>query len=127
MSTQLAESVGAKAYAEHEAAQPGSMAFAAEQMRCFQATAIVDQSGVSGGDALDRLNRAIDNFAPPHLPFRERFEFALREITAAQLGEQRAHQWHDLKLSRRAQELYWHFRKSLIAEHPELLDREAGQ
>lgn len=125
MTAQLAERVGTRAYAEHEAAAPGSMAFAAAQMAAFQAVAIVDQSSIRDGKPFDRLYAAVDGFAPPHLPFRDRFEFALREVTAAQLGEPRAHQWYDLKLSRHALGLYSHFRLALAERHPELREPEA--
>ena len=121
MSEQLAERVGARAYAEHEAAEPGSMAFAAAAIAAFKAAAIVDLAGVPDGKPFDRLAAAIDSFAPPHLPFRERFDFTLRELTIAQLGEQRADHWHDLRLSRRALALYPAFRIALTERHPELL------
>ena len=126
MSAQLADRVGARAYAEHEAADPGSMAFASAQMAAFKAVAIVDQSGVPHGKPFERLYLAIDLLAPPRLPFRERFEFALREITAAQLGDPRAAQWFDLKLSAQALTLYSHFRLALTEKHPELLECETA-
>ncbi len=123
---QLADTMGAARYpviADDEALREHY----AGTMAAFMASAIVDLSGLTDGEPLDRLAQAVSALAPAEGLFADRFRTALRAVTAAQLGERRAHQWHDLKLSRHAQALYWHFRRDLIERHPELLAVGAGR
>ena len=125
-SAQLADTMGAARYpviADDEALREHY----ADTMAAFMASAIVDLSGLRDGDPFDRLAQAVAALAPIDGLFVDRFRAALRAVTIAQLGERRAHQWHDLKLSRHAQALYWHFRRDLIARHPELLAVGAGR
>ena len=123
---QLADTMGAARYpviADDEALREHY----AGTMAAFMASAIVDLSGLTDGEPLDRLVRAVNALAPTEGLFADRFRAALRAVTIAQLGERRAHQWHDLKLSAKAPDLYWHFRKGLIERHPELLAVGAGR
>lgn len=96
-------------------------------MAAFMASAIVDLSGLRQGDPFVRLAQAVGTLAPDGGLFADRFRAALRTVTVAQLGERRAHQWHDLKLSREALRLYPYFREKLIERHPELLAVGAGR
>lgn len=124
---QLADTMGASQYSTVLADDAELREHYAGNMAAFMASAIVDLSGLRNGQPLDKLAQAIEAFAPDEGLFADRFRDALRAVTAAQLGERRAHQWHDLKLSRHAQALYWHFRRDLIAHHPELLAVGAGR
>jgi hypothetical protein len=126
MSAQLANAVGAARYPEF-ADNADLCEHYAGPMAAFMAVAIVDLSGLKCGDPFDRLAQAVNALAPPEGLFADRFRAALRAVTIAQLGERRAHQWHDLKLSAKAADLYWHFRKGLIERHPELLAVGAGR
>lgn len=126
MSAQLAETVGAARYPAI-ADDAALREHYADVMAAFMAVAIVDLSGLRDGDPFERLAQAVNALAPDDGLFADRFRVALRAVTAAQLGEARAHHWHDLKLSRHAQGLYWHFRRDLIARHPELLAVGAGR
>lgn len=126
MSAQLAETMGAARYPV--IADDGALREAyADVMAAFMASAIVDLSGLRCGDAFDRLAQAVNALAPDDGLFADRFRAALRAVTIAQLGERRAHQWHDLKLSRGALRLYPDFREKLIERHPELLAVGAGR
>lgn len=123
---QLAETLGAARYPEF-AGDADLRETLAGPMAAFMAVAIVDLSGLRCGDAFDRLAQAVNALAPDEGLFADRFRAALRAVTIAQLGEARAHHWHDLKLSAKAADLYWHFRKGLIERHPELLAVGAGR
>ena len=124
---QLADTMGASQYPTVIADDAALREHYADTMAAFMASAIVDLSGLTDGEPLDRLAQAVNALAPDDGLFADRFRVALRAVTAAQLGEARAHHWHDLKLSRHAQELYWHFRRDLIERHPELLAVGAGR
>ncbi len=123
---QLAETVGAARYPAI-ADDAALREHYADVMAAFMACAIVDLSGLKWGDPFDRLAQAVNALAPSDGLFADRFRAALRAVTIAQLGEQRAHHWHDLKLSKDAPVIYWHFRKGLIERHPELLAVGAGR
>ncbi len=125
-SAQLAETVGAARYPDIADSADLREVYAGP-MAAFMAVAIVDLSGLRCGDPFDRLAQAVNALAPDDGLFADRFRTALRAVTVAQLGEARAHQWHDLKLSAKAADLYWHFRKGLIERHPELLSVGAGR
>lgn len=125
-STQLAERIGASQYPSIADSDELREHFA-DVMAAFMASAIVDLSGLKCGEPFDRLAQAVNALAPAEGLFADRFRAALRAVTVAQLGERRAHQWHDLKLSKHAPDLYWHFRKGLIERHPELLAVGAGR
>lgn len=124
---QLADTMGASQYPTAIADDAALREHYADCMAAFMASAIVDLSGLSDGDALDRLAQAVNALAPDDGLFADRFRAALRTVTAAQLGEARAHHWHDLRLSREAHRLYPHFRARLIERHPELLAVGAGR
>lgn len=127
MSTQaqLAEAMGAARYPEI-ADSVELREYYAAPMAAFMAVAIVDLSGIEGDCPFGRLQQAVAALASADGSFADRFRAALRSVTIAQLGEQRAHQWFDLKLSRKAHHLYLHYRKDLIARHPELVAVGAG-
>ncbi|MEE4154353.1 MAG: hypothetical protein V2I27_09370 [Erythrobacter sp.] len=124
---QLGEVMGASQYPTVIAGNAELREHYADIMAAFMAVAIVDLSGLSDGDPFDRLAQAVNALAPCEGLFADRFRTALRAVTMAQLGEARAAHWHDLKLSKHAAGLYWHFRKDLMARHPELLAVGAGR
>ena len=124
---QLAEAVGASQYPQVIAGDAGLREHYADVMAAFMAVAIVDLSGIAGECPFERLGHAVDALAPGEGSFADRFRAALRAVTIAQLGERRAEHWHDLKTSKHAPALYWHFRKGLIERHPELLAVGAGR
>lgn len=127
MTAQLAENMGARQWPTVIADNPEWRDLYAEQMAAYMAAAIVDLSGLKCGEPFDRLAQAVNALAPAEGLFADRFRAALRTVTAAQLGEARAHHWHDLKLSREALRLYPDFREGLIACHPDLLAVGAGR
>lgn len=125
--TQLADAMGASHYPTVIADDAALREHYAGAMAAYMAAAIVDLSGLKCGAPLDRLAQAVNALAPAQELFADRFRAALRHVTAAQLGEARAHHWHDLKLSREALRLYPAFRAGLIDRHPDLLAVGAGR
>lgn len=124
---QLGDTIGAAQYPTVIADNAELREYYADIMAAFMAVAIVDLSDIAGECPFERLTQAVDVLAPVDGDFADRFRAALRAVTIAQLGERRAHHWHDLKLSRKAPDLYWHFRKDLLTRHPELLAVGAGR
>jgi len=126
MTAQLAETMGARQWPAI-AENPDWREHYAGAMAAYMAAAIVDLSGLKCGEPFDRLGQAVNALAPAEGLFADRFRAALRTVTAGQLGEARAHHWHDLKLSREALRIYPAFRAGLIDRHPELLAVGAGR